>query len=60
MEMVLDVLERGLLLRTPEPNVALGTLECQMSRYCAGRNIGVVVALSDEDPDIVVVTAMEI
>ena len=57
-ELMEEVLRGGQLRREPEPNVAYGTLECRIERFCAGRDLGVVVALSDEDPDLVVVTAM--
>ena len=60
LELMEEVLQRGQLRREPEPNLAYGTLECLMERFCAGRDLGVVVALSDEDPDLVVVTAMVI
>ena len=59
-ELMEEVLQRGQLRPEPEPNLAYGTLECRMERFCAGRDLGVVVALSDEDPDLVVVTAMVI
>jgi hypothetical protein len=58
--MSLEILQHGQLRRTPEPNVAKGTLECRMDRFMAGRDLGVIVALSDDDPDLVVVTAMEL
>ena len=57
---VFATLRSGRIRRTPEPNTAYGTLECRMEFYSAGHNIGVVVAVSDEDPTLVVVTAMYI
>ena len=57
-EMVLEVLRKGVLRRAPEPNAQRGTLECRMERYIAGREIGAVVAVSDDDPHLIVVTAM--
>jgi hypothetical protein len=57
---VLDVLRLGSLRRTPEPNAGKGSLECRMQRFVAGRELGVVVALSDDDPSLVVVTALVI
>lgn len=57
---VLDVLRLGVMDRAPEPNALRGTLECRVERFVAGRELGVVVALSDEDPNLVVVTAIVI
>jgi hypothetical protein len=57
---VLEVLRRGRLGRTPEPNLARASLECRMQRFVAGREIGVVVALNDDDPGVLVVTALAI
>ena len=59
-QVALEVLRRGLLRRTPEPNIRFGTMECRMEYYIAGRNLGVVVAVSESDPDVVVVTTMEL
>lgn len=58
--MALEVLNTGLLRRPAEPNLAKGSLECRMERFVAGRDLAVVVAVSDDDPDLVVVTAMEL
>lgn len=55
---VLDVLRQGRIARTPEPNVARGSLECRMQRFLAGRELAVVAAVSDAYPGVVVVTAM--
>jgi hypothetical protein len=51
-------LREGLVARQPEQNHKLGTLECRIERLCGGQMIGVIVAVSDEDPTLVVVTAM--
>ena len=53
---VFEVLRRGIIHRTPEPNVAKGSLECRMDLYVAGRDCAVVVALTDENPNLLVVT----
>lgn len=55
---VFDVLRLGVIHRTPEPNLPKGTLECRMERYLAGRDCAVVVALEDENPNLLVVTVM--
>ncbi|GAB3487640.1 hypothetical protein GCM10027399_01630 [Curvibacter fontanus] len=44
----------------PEPNPCRGNLECRMKRYVAGRELAVIVALCDEDPDLVVVTVFSV
>jgi hypothetical protein len=57
---VFEVLRKGRIRRTPEPNTDYGTLECRMEFFSAGHNIGVVVAISDDDPAMIVVTTMHI
>jgi hypothetical protein len=59
-EIVLEVLRQGKLVGVPEPNAGRGSLECRMERYCTGRQIGVIVAISDGDPDLIVVTVIEL
>ena len=53
---VLDCLRNGTISRAPEPSPDGQSLECRMERYVAGRNLGVIVALCDEDPGIILVT----
>ncbi len=55
-----EVLRKGMLRRQPEPNIRFGTMECRMEYYLAGRNLAIVAAVSEADPDIVVVTAMDL
>jgi hypothetical protein len=57
---VRECLQRGVLHGTPEPNAAKGNLECDMRNFCAGRNIRVIVAVSNDDPDLILVTVMTI
>lgn len=57
-DIVLEVLRKGRIRRTPEPNLAKGSMECRMERFVAGSQIGVVAAISDEHPNVIVVTAM--
>lgn len=57
-EEVYDVLCQGRLVRAPEPNTTLGSLECRMQRFMAGRELAVVAAISDENPTLIVVTAI--
>ena len=57
-DVVLEVLRQGRIRRTPEPNIAKGSVECLMERFVAGLQTGVVAAISDEYPHVIVVTAM--
>ncbi len=51
-------LRSGNMLRECEPNIAKGTFECRMEKYIAGKDIGVIVAVSEDDPNLIIVTAM--
>lgn len=56
---VLEVLQRGVIRREPEPDLKSGHTQCRMERAITGRNIGVVLAL--ESPSAgsgIVVTAL--
>lgn len=55
-EEVMECLRIGTIHRAPEPNFGYGTLECLMERNVLGRDIECLVALSDEQPDLIVVT----
>ncbi|MBP9940070.1 MAG: DUF4258 domain-containing protein [Comamonas sp.] len=55
-EEVMECLRIGTIHRVPEPNFGYGTLECLMERNVLGRDIECLVALSDEQPDLIVVT----
>ena len=57
---VYECLQYGNIRQQPEPNNAKGSLECRMERYVAGRNIAVVAAICDEDPDVIAVTVIVI
>ena len=56
---VIDTLRHGRMRRPAEPNIKTGSLECRLDRYVAGREIGVVVAIDDDNPNLIVVTAMD-
>lgn len=56
VSLVYECLRSGRIVQEPEPNLAKGSLECRMEHYCAGKNCCVVVALCDEDPDLICVT----
>lgn len=55
---VLATLRDGSLKRTPEPNTMKGSLECRMEHFCTGHHVAVVVAITDAEPDLILVTAM--
>jgi hypothetical protein len=58
--MALEVLRKGRLIQAPESNIAKGSIECRLEKFVTGRDIAIVAALSDSDPDILVITAMEL
>lgn len=51
MRQVLEVLQRGVIRREPEPDIKTGHTLCRMERSVAGRDIGAVVALRGADAD---------
>lgn len=53
---ILDCIRNGTISRALEQSQDGQSLECRMERLVAGRNVAVVVALCDEEPDIVLVT----
>jgi hypothetical protein len=57
---VYECLQFGQIVREPEENQEKESLECRMERYVSGRQLGVIVALCDEDPDVIVVTVFKI
>lgn len=59
-EEVFQCLQLGTIDREPEGNPEKGSLECLMERYVAGRQLGIIVALCDEDPDAIVVTIFKV
>ena len=42
----------------PDVGQKTGSLRCRMEHFGAGRNLAVIAALDDEDPDVIVVTVM--
>lgn len=60
LQEVYECLQLGQIVRAPEENQEKGSLECLMERYVSGRQLGVIVALCDEDPDAIVVTVFKI
>jgi len=59
--MALDCLRRGRIILTPEPNPSYGTIECRMEAFTAGKDVAVVVGVSNAAPDnqpLIVITAI--
>jgi hypothetical protein len=48
---VLEVLQRGVIRREPEPDIKTGHMLCRMERHIAGRSVGAVVALQSVQAD---------
>ncbi len=46
--------------RLPEPDTRHGSLVCRMEHFVAGRELAAAVALSDEEPGVVVVTVIDL
>ncbi len=55
-DVVFDVLRNGKIDRIPEPNTNKGTIECRMERFVAGDSRSVVVAISDINANLIIVT----
>jgi hypothetical protein len=53
-------LGHGRFRRAPEPDPAHGSLKCLMQRFVAGRELGVVAALSVDEPGVIVATVVDI
>lgn len=60
MALVLDVLRKGQLRRPAEPDPRHGSLVCRMEHFVAGRELAAAVAVSDEEPGVVVVTIIDL
>lgn len=56
---VVEALRKGLMKRPAEPDLKTGMLICRLERFVAGRDIKVAVAVDDENPELIVVTAMD-
>jgi len=55
---VYECLRCGFIQRPPVRDNKTGSLRCRMEHFGASRNLAVVAALDDDDPDVVVVTVM--
>lgn len=57
---IYDVLRKGCIERPWVADVEHESIECRMERYVGGRHLVVMVALVDEDPDLLVITTFEV
>lgn len=53
---VFECIRMGTIRREPELSDDQESLECRMERYIAGRELAVIVALCDDDPNVILVT----
>jgi hypothetical protein len=60
LSVLLDVLRLGTLRRRPEPDAVHGSVICRMEHFVAGRNLAAAVALSDDEPGVIVVTVIDL
>ena len=60
LALLLDVLRQGRLRHPAEPDVRHGSLVCRMEHFVAGRHLAAAVALSDDDPGVLVVTVIDL
>lgn len=56
--MALDTLRKGLIKLTPEFDSHTLDIKCRMEYYVAGKDVKMVVAVSDDNPNLVLVTAI--
>jgi hypothetical protein len=55
---VMHCLRNGLIERPTQIDKRTGAVKCRMEHFGSSRNLAVVVALDNNDPDLVVVTVM--
>lgn len=55
---VIMCLREGVIQRPPDIDAKSGETRVRMEHFGSSRNLGVVVALHDQDPDLLVVTVM--
>ncbi len=60
MALLLDVLRHGRMRRPAEPDPRHGSLLCRMEHFVAGRELAAAVALSDDEPGVLVVTVIDL
>ena len=55
---VIDCLRNGVVQRPATQDIKTRDIKCRMEHFGTSRNISVVVALSDQDPDLIIITVM--
>ena len=55
---VLECLRRGVIQRPAQWNPVSGDVKCRMAYFGSSRHLSVLVALDDDDPDLLVVTVI--
>ena len=58
--MVMEVLRIGRMYSQPEPDIRFSGLKCRMEHFVSGMNAAVVVAVEYPEPDLTVVTVINI
>jgi hypothetical protein len=60
LALLFDVLRKGVVRRPAEPDLRHGSLVCRLEHFVAGRQLAAAVALSDDDPGVLVVTVIDL
>lgn len=58
--MVMEVLRMGRMHIPPEPDIRFTGLKCRMEHFASGMNVAVVVAVEYPEPELTVVTVIDI
>jgi hypothetical protein len=58
--MAMEVLRMGRMHTPPEPDIRFAGLKCRMEHFVSGMNVAVVVAVEYPEPDLTVVTVIDI
>lgn len=56
--MIFETLRKGKINLMPEINYSKGNIECRMEYFVAGKDVKVVVAVCDENPLLMLITAI--
>ena len=60
LALLFDVMRKGVVRRPAEPDLRHGSLVCRLEHFVAGRQLAAAVALSDDDPGVLVVTVIDL
>jgi hypothetical protein len=55
---IIDCLRNGVMQRPATQDIKTRDIKCRMEHFGTSRNISVVVALSDQEPDLIIITVM--